>query len=149
MPTGKQNSDEHHQESSITIQHCSFFLRTMDLYGIRWMITEEMRSTQEHDRIVFEGGYVVRCSSDHPNRLSLLRNNIGPRRPRSPTPKKDTAESSAPKRSTVICFRLPERKSTRLTPPAPVPIVDKAMNMIVTRYIYKFADTKVPRRARS
>ncbi|GKD45545.1 hypothetical protein Tco_1270190 [Tanacetum coccineum] len=28
MATGKQNSYEHHQESSITIQHCSFFLRT-------------------------------------------------------------------------------------------------------------------------
>ncbi|GJU94534.1 hypothetical protein Tco_1319290 [Tanacetum coccineum] len=40
-----------------------------------------------------------------------------PRAPRSPTHKKDIAESSAPKRSTVIRFRLPERRSTRLTPP--------------------------------
>ncbi|GKB98027.1 hypothetical protein Tco_0984164, partial [Tanacetum coccineum] len=39
--------------------------------------------------------------------------------PRSPTPKKDVVESSAPKRSTVIRFHLPERRSTRLTPPAP------------------------------
>ncbi|GKE94879.1 hypothetical protein Tco_1579734, partial [Tanacetum coccineum] len=46
--------------------------------------------------------------------------------PRSPNPKMDTAESSAPKRSTVIRFRLPKRRSTRLTPPAPVPTVDKA-----------------------
>ncbi|GJY96844.1 hypothetical protein Tco_0513754 [Tanacetum coccineum] len=51
--------------------------------------------------------------------------------PRSPTPKKDTAESSAPKRSTVIHFRLPERRSTRLTPPALVPTVDKADEMIL------------------
>ncbi|GJS58750.1 hypothetical protein Tco_0653534 [Tanacetum coccineum] len=50
--------------------------------------------------------------------------------PRSPNPKMDTAESSAPKRSTVICFCLPERRSTRLTPPAPVPTVDKADEMI-------------------
>ncbi|GJS03861.1 hypothetical protein Tco_0320369 [Tanacetum coccineum] len=43
----------------------------------------------------------------------------------------DAAESSAPKWSTVICFRLPERKSTRLTLPAPVPTVDKANEMIL------------------
>ncbi|GJS46924.1 hypothetical protein Tco_0597045 [Tanacetum coccineum] len=51
--------------------------------------------------------------------------------PRLPTPKTDTAESSALKRSTVIHFRLPERRSTRLTPPAPVPTVDKADEMIL------------------
>ncbi|GJU01704.1 hypothetical protein Tco_1112042 [Tanacetum coccineum] len=33
--------------------------------------------------------------------------------------------------STVIRFRLPERRSTRLTPPAPVPTVDKADEMIL------------------
>ncbi|GJW44880.1 hypothetical protein Tco_0073679 [Tanacetum coccineum] len=43
----------------------------------------------------------------------------------------DQTESSAPKRSTVICFHLPERRSTRLTPPAPVPTVDKADEMIL------------------
>ncbi|GJV52363.1 hypothetical protein Tco_1448104 [Tanacetum coccineum] len=43
----------------------------------------------------------------------------------------DAIESSAPKRSTVIHFRLPERRSTRLTPPAPVPTVDKADEMIL------------------
>ncbi|GJU90706.1 hypothetical protein Tco_1303129 [Tanacetum coccineum] len=51
--------------------------------------------------------------------------------PRSPNPKMDKVESSAPKRSTVICFCLPERRSTRLTPPAPVPTVDKADEMIL------------------
>ncbi|GJX96322.1 hypothetical protein Tco_0352120 [Tanacetum coccineum] len=51
--------------------------------------------------------------------------------PRSPNPKMDKAESSAPKRSTVIRFRLPERRSTHLTPPAPVPTVDKADEMIL------------------
>ncbi|GJW31068.1 hypothetical protein Tco_0047943, partial [Tanacetum coccineum] len=39
--------------------------------------------------------------------------------------------SSAPKRSTVIHFRIPQRRSTRLTPPAPVPTVDKADEMIL------------------
>ncbi|GJT75642.1 hypothetical protein Tco_1042367 [Tanacetum coccineum] len=42
--------------------------------------------------------------------------------PRSPNPDKEAAESSAPKRSTMICLHIPERRSTRLTPPALVPI---------------------------
>ncbi|GJZ48194.1 hypothetical protein Tco_0602026 [Tanacetum coccineum] len=50
---------------------------------------------------------------------------------RSPNPKMDTAKSSAPKQSTVIRFRLPERRSTRLTPPALVPTIDKAEEMIL------------------
>ncbi|GKE79435.1 hypothetical protein Tco_1545555, partial [Tanacetum coccineum] len=54
-----------------------------------------------------------------------------PSTPRSPNPKVDTTESSAPKRSTVIRFRLPKRRSTHLTPPALVPIVDKADEMIL------------------
>nr|GEU44848.1 integrase, catalytic region, zinc finger, CCHC-type, peptidase aspartic, catalytic [Tanacetum cinerariifolium] len=40
-------------------------------------------------------------------------------------------ESSAPKRSTVIRFRIPQRRSTRLTPPTPLPTVDKADEMIL------------------
>ncbi|GKB26552.1 hypothetical protein Tco_0865953 [Tanacetum coccineum] len=54
-----------------------------------------------------------------------------PSAPRSPNPKMDTAESSALKQSTVICFRLPKRRSIRLTPLALVPIVDKADEMIL------------------
>ncbi|GJW33256.1 hypothetical protein Tco_0053288 [Tanacetum coccineum] len=49
----------------------------------------------------------------------------------SPNPKVDAGESSAPKRSTMICFRIPQRRSTRLTPPAPVPTVDKSDEMIL------------------
>ncbi|GKG09928.1 hypothetical protein Tco_0338674, partial [Tanacetum coccineum] len=41
------------------------------------------------------------------------------------------AKSSAPTRSTMIWFRLPERRSARLTPPAPVPNVDNADEMIL------------------
>ncbi|GKE94253.1 hypothetical protein Tco_1579108 [Tanacetum coccineum] len=54
-----------------------------------------------------------------------------PSAPRSPNPKMDVVESSALKRSTMIRFRLPERKSTRLTPPALVPTVDKTDEMIL------------------
>ncbi|GJZ00238.1 hypothetical protein Tco_0517667 [Tanacetum coccineum] len=47
--------------------------------------------------------------------------------PRSSNPDKEVAESSVLSRSTVIHFRLPERRSTRLTPPAPraVALVDE------------------------
>ncbi|GKB69165.1 hypothetical protein Tco_0930577 [Tanacetum coccineum] len=68
-----------------------------------WMITEEMKHT-EHYRMYTEG-YL--------------------------SPKMDIAESSALKRSTVICFRLLERRSTRLTPPTLVPTVDKTYEMIL------------------
>ncbi|GJW14429.1 retrovirus-related pol polyprotein from transposon TNT 1-94 [Tanacetum coccineum] len=70
-----------------------------------WMITKEMKHT-EHYRMT-------------------------PSASRSPTHKKDIAESSAPKRSTVIHFRLPERRSTRLTPPVPVPTIKKVDEMIL------------------
>ncbi|GKF97832.1 hypothetical protein Tco_0293653, partial [Tanacetum coccineum] len=54
-----------------------------------------------------------------------------PSTPRSPNPKVDAGESSAPKWSTVIRLRIPQRRSTRLTPPAPVPTVDKADEKIL------------------
>ncbi|GJR20325.1 hypothetical protein Tco_0968852 [Tanacetum coccineum] len=67
--------------------------------------------------------------------------------PRSPNPKMDKAESSAPKRSTVIRFRLPERRSTRLTPPAPVPTVDKADEMILQDTIQHLASVEIEKMA--
>ncbi|GJT90421.1 hypothetical protein Tco_1079266 [Tanacetum coccineum] len=54
-----------------------------------------------------------------------------PSAPRSPNPKMDAAESSATKRSTVIRFRIPQQRSKHLTPPAPVPTVNKADEMIL------------------
>ncbi|GJQ96914.1 retrovirus-related pol polyprotein from transposon TNT 1-94 [Tanacetum coccineum] len=70
-----------------------------------WMITDEMKQT-EHYRMTTSA-------------------------PRSPNPDKEAAESSAPRRSTMIRLRIPERRSTRLTPPAPVPTIDKADEMIL------------------
>nr|GEY12771.1 hypothetical protein [Tanacetum cinerariifolium] len=59
-------------------------------------------------------------------RLSLPRECIGHLAPHmSPNPKVDAAESSVPTRSTMIHLCLPQLKSTRLTPPAPVLTVDK------------------------
>nr|GEX77489.1 hypothetical protein [Tanacetum cinerariifolium] len=50
---------------------------------------------------------------------------------RSPNPKVDAAESSAPKRSTLIRLRIPQRRSTCLAPPNPVTTIDKADKMIL------------------
>nr|GEZ86512.1 hypothetical protein [Tanacetum cinerariifolium] len=60
----KQNSNEYHQESSVAIPYCSFFLCIMDLYGIvleyfkgrrqvgmkipAWMISEAMKQTEHY-----------------------------------------------------------------------------------------------------
>ncbi|GJX73558.1 hypothetical protein Tco_0312153 [Tanacetum coccineum] len=79
-----------------------------------WMITEEMKHTK-HYRMYAE---VFRL--DVPLTQSQLTESTQgtyrtPSAPRSPNPKMDEAESSAPKWSTVIRFRLPERRSTRLT----------------------------------
>ncbi|GKC01388.1 hypothetical protein Tco_0987524 [Tanacetum coccineum] len=95
-----------------------------------WMITEEMKHTEHYRMYAEVFGLDVPLTQSQPTESTQ-----GTHRtlsaPRSPTPKKDTAESSAPKRSTVIRFRLPERRSTRLTPPAPVPTIDKADEMIL------------------
>ncbi|GKG40853.1 hypothetical protein Tco_0470065, partial [Tanacetum coccineum] len=65
-----------------------------------WMITEEMKLTEHYK--------------------------MTPSAPRLPNPATETAELSVPKRSTMIRFRLPSRQSARLTPPVPVPTVEKA-----------------------
>ncbi|GJR42009.1 retrovirus-related pol polyprotein from transposon TNT 1-94 [Tanacetum coccineum] len=70
-----------------------------------WMITDEMKQT-EHYRMTTSA-------------------------PRSPNPDKEVIESSARSRSTMIRLRLLEMRSIRLTPPAPVPTVDKADEIIL------------------
>ncbi|GJW26040.1 hypothetical protein Tco_0039851 [Tanacetum coccineum] len=95
-----------------------------------WMISEEMKHTEHYRMYAEVFGLDVPLTQSQPTE-STQGTHRTPSAPRSPTPKMDTAESSAPKRSTVIRFRLPERRSTRLTPPAPVPTVDKADEMIL------------------
>ncbi|GJS10151.1 hypothetical protein Tco_0366947 [Tanacetum coccineum] len=94
------------------------------------MITEEMMQTKHYRMYAEVFGLDVPLTQSQPTE-STQRTHRTPSAPRSPTPKKDTSESSAPKRSTVIRFRLPKRRSTRLTPPAPVSTVDKADEMIL------------------
>ncbi|GJZ81617.1 hypothetical protein Tco_0646611 [Tanacetum coccineum] len=91
-----------------------------------WMITKEMKHTKHYRMYAEVFGLDVPLTQSQPTE-STQGTHRTPSAPRSPTHKKDTTESSAPKRSTVIHFRLPKRRSTRLTPPVPVPTVEKVL----------------------
>ncbi|GKG06920.1 hypothetical protein Tco_0329889, partial [Tanacetum coccineum] len=95
-----------------------------------WMITEEMKHIEHYRMYAEVFRLVVRLTQSQPTKSTQGKHRT-PSAPRSPNPKMDIAESSYPKRSTMICFRLPERRSICLTPPALVPTVDKADEMIL------------------
>ncbi|GJT40195.1 hypothetical protein Tco_0940060 [Tanacetum coccineum] len=95
-----------------------------------WMITEEMKHTEHYRMYVEVFGLDIPLTQSQPTE-STQGTHRTPSAPRSPTPKTDTAKLSAPKRSTMICFCLPERRSTRLTSPTPVPTFKKADEMIL------------------
>ncbi|GJX18958.1 hypothetical protein Tco_0221635 [Tanacetum coccineum] len=95
-----------------------------------WMITDEMKQTEHYRMYAEVFGIDVPLTQSQPTE-STHGTHRTTSAPRSPNPDKEAAESSAPRRSTVIRLRIPERRSTRLTPPAPVPTVDKADEMIL------------------
>ncbi|GKB53509.1 hypothetical protein Tco_0904262 [Tanacetum coccineum] len=95
-----------------------------------WMITDEMKHTEHYRMYAEVFGIYVPLTQSQPTE-STHETHRTTSAPRSPNPDKESAESSAPRQSTVIRLRIPERRSTRLTPPAPVPIVDKADEMIL------------------
>ncbi|GKE28065.1 hypothetical protein Tco_1443449, partial [Tanacetum coccineum] len=86
-----------------------------------WMITEEMKHTKHYRMYAKVFGLDVPLTQSQPTK-STQGTHRTPSAPRSPNPKMDT---------TVIRFCLPERRSIRLTPPAPVQTVDKADEMIL------------------
>ncbi|GJS30478.1 hypothetical protein Tco_0491098 [Tanacetum coccineum] len=107
--------------------------RNKNKVGMRipaWMITEEMKLTEHYKMYAEVFGLDVPLTQSQPTESTQ-----GTHRtlsaPRSPNPATKTAESSVPKRSTVIHFRLPSRQSARLTPPIPVPTAKKADEMIL------------------
>ncbi|GJZ51112.1 hypothetical protein Tco_0605627 [Tanacetum coccineum] len=94
------------------------------------MISEEMKQ-MEHYRMYAEVfGIDVPLTQSQPTE-STQGTHRTPSTPRSPNPNKEAAKSSAPRRSTVIHLRIPERRSARLTSPAPVPNVDKEDEIIL------------------
>ncbi|GJY35428.1 hypothetical protein Tco_0420806 [Tanacetum coccineum] len=50
---------------------------------------------------------------------------------RTPNPEIAEGESSAPRRSTIIRLFIPPRRSTRLTPPTPIPTTDEADDLVL------------------
>nr|GFB02807.1 hypothetical protein [Tanacetum cinerariifolium] len=95
-----------------------------------WMISEATKHTKHYRMYteVFEIDVPLTQSQPTESTQVMYRT---PSAPRSLKPKMDAIESSAPKRSTVIRFCIPQRRSTRLTPPDPVPTMDKADEMIL------------------
>ncbi|GJR05765.1 hypothetical protein Tco_0528749 [Tanacetum coccineum] len=107
--------------------------RNKNKVGMRippWMITEEMKLTEHYKMYAEVFGLDVPLIQSQPTE-STQGTHRTTSAPRSPNPATETAESSVPKRSTVIRFRLPSRQSARLTPPAPVPTAEKADEMIL------------------
>nr|GEZ89712.1 hypothetical protein [Tanacetum cinerariifolium] len=95
-----------------------------------WMILEEMKHTEHYRMYAKVFGIDVPLTQSQPTESTQ-----GTYRTtsvfRSPNPKMDAAESSASEQSTVICLCIPQQRSTRLTPPAPILTVDKAEEMIL------------------
>ncbi|GKA58205.1 hypothetical protein Tco_0757393 [Tanacetum coccineum] len=76
-----------------------------------WMITKEMKHMEHYRMYAKVFGLDVPLTQSQPTDFTQGTHRT-PSAPRSPNPKMDATESSAPKRSTVIRFRLPERRST-------------------------------------
>ncbi|GJX69110.1 hypothetical protein Tco_0304837 [Tanacetum coccineum] len=129
----------HHPTSSIPYPR---FTKIINIFNSRrhkdkvrmqmpaWMITEEIKHTEHYRMYAEVFGIDIPLTQSQPTE-STQGTHRTPSALRSPNPDKEAAESSAPRRSTVICLRIPERRSTRLTPPAPVLNVDKADEMIL------------------
>ncbi|GJR14009.1 hypothetical protein Tco_0796661 [Tanacetum coccineum] len=107
--------------------------RHKDIVGMKipdWMISDKIKHTKNYQMYAEVFRIDVPLTQSQPTE-STQGTHRTPSAPRSPNPKVDAGESSAPKRSTVIRFRIPQRRSTRLTPPALVPTIDKADEMIL------------------
>ncbi|GKD18857.1 hypothetical protein Tco_1208015, partial [Tanacetum coccineum] len=107
--------------------------RNKNKIGMRipaWMITDEMKLTENYKMYAEVFGLDVPLTQSQPTE-STQGTHRTPSAPRSPNPVMETVESSVPKRSTVIHFRLPSRQSTQLTPPVPMLSAEKANEMIL------------------
>ncbi|GJS12414.1 retrovirus-related pol polyprotein from transposon TNT 1-94 [Tanacetum coccineum] len=138
--------DKYHNLKDDDIMKNIFYSgRHKDKVGMQipaWMISEEMKQTEHYRMYAEVFGIDVPLTQLQPTK-STQGTHRTPSAPRSPNPNKKAAESSAPRRSTMIRFCIPERRSARLTPPAPVPNVDKADEMILQDTLQDCAhDTK-------
>nr|GEZ72433.1 hypothetical protein [Tanacetum cinerariifolium] len=95
-----------------------------------WMITDEMKLTENYQMYAAVFGVDVPTTQSQP-----IESTQGTHRtisaPRSPNPKTDKGESSAPRKFTVIRLYFPQRWFTRLTPPTPTPTTVEANDIIL------------------
>ncbi|GJU79259.1 hypothetical protein Tco_1276329 [Tanacetum coccineum] len=102
--------------------------------GCGWMYlgtgTDEMKLTEHYKMYAEVFGLDVPLTQSQPIE-STRGTHRTPSAPRSPNPATEIVESSVPKRSTVIHFRLLSRQYARLTPHVPVPSAKKADEMIL------------------
>ncbi|GJX72269.1 retrovirus-related pol polyprotein from transposon TNT 1-94 [Tanacetum coccineum] len=115
----------HHPVTSIPYPRFTKIIirRNKNKVGMRiptWMIIEEMKLIEHYKMYAEVFGLDVPLTQSQPTE-STQGTHRTPSAPRSPNPATETAESSVPKRSTMIQFRLPSRQSARLTPLVPVP----------------------------
>ncbi|GKD87835.1 hypothetical protein Tco_1358989 [Tanacetum coccineum] len=137
LPQATNNNHERFVAAPKFLEMVPFFLNTLgkhkDGVGMKipsWMITDEIKLT-DHYRM-----HAVIFGVDIPmTRSQLIKSTQGthrtPSTPRSPNPELDEVESSALRKSTVIRLRIPQRRSTRLTPPTLIPKTDEADDIIL------------------
>ncbi|GJV41673.1 hypothetical protein Tco_1420113 [Tanacetum coccineum] len=93
-----------------------------------WMITDEMKLTENYQMYAEVFRVEVPTTHSHP-----IESTQGTHRttsaPRSPNPDVHEGESSVQRKSTAIRLRIPPRRSTRLTPPTPVPTIAEVEDM--------------------
>ncbi|GJR51357.1 hypothetical protein Tco_1401878 [Tanacetum coccineum] len=109
--------------------------RYKDRVGMKipdWMISDKIKHTEHYRMYAKVFGIDVPLTQSQPTESTQGTHRI-PSAPRSPNPKVDAGESSALKWSTMIRFLIPQMRSTRLTPPALVPTVDKVDEMVRAR----------------
>ncbi|GJV12593.1 hypothetical protein Tco_1354134 [Tanacetum coccineum] len=97
---------------------------------LSWMITDDMKLMKNYRK------YVAVFEVDVPTTLSQpIESTQGTYRTtsilRTPNPDVAEEESSASRKSTVIRLRIPQRRSTRLTPPTPIPTTNEAGDIIL------------------
>ncbi|GJV32217.1 hypothetical protein Tco_1392617 [Tanacetum coccineum] len=109
---------------------------------LEWMITEEMKHTEHYRMYTKVFGIDVPLNLSQPTESTQGMHRT-PSAPRSPNPKLDAGESSAPKQSTMIRFRIPQWRSTCLNPPALVPTIEKADDMVLQDTLQHLASKEI------
>ncbi|GJZ90021.1 hypothetical protein Tco_0661948 [Tanacetum coccineum] len=123
----------HNLEDDVMIKSIFNTGKSKNIVGMKipdWMITNEMKLTENY-RL-----YVKVFGVDVPTTQSQsIESTQGTHRttsaPRTPHPEIAEGESSAPRRSIVIRLCILPRRSTRLTPPTPIPTTDEVDDLVL------------------